>query len=273
MSVELRVQWVSCTSTSAPGELRAQCQRLCEVDVCSPRHVLAAAGKRMPHVVVFEFEDPTAEQLQLLQAVKRAHPSLPILMVTSAHSEELAVWAFRTRVWNYLVTPVPLRELKSNLQHLSKIVKQRDKSTRSAERPGTILPVPTAGSSAGRPELAAMRRFVEHIREDHGSRLSIGMLASQCGMSRFSFSRVFRSNFGCSCREYIMRQRIQSACRMLEAANSSVTHVAFNAGFSDASYFARLFRKYMKTSPAEYARTVASRRADEMAAEYADQVK
>ena len=259
----LRVQWVSCTSSSSPAELREQCKRLCQVEVCAARNAVAAIGRAKPNVVVFEFENPDSTQLQLLQTVKRHHPSVPILMITSAHSEDLAVWAFRARVWNYLVRPVPLRELKSNLQQLAKISRGRDPVTRQIARPGTMMPLPSIAAQAhGRPEKAAMQRIIEHVRSDHTSRLRVTKLARECGMSRFSFSRLFRASFGCSCREYVMRLRIETACKMLEAPHPSVTHVAIAAGFTDASYFARMFRKRMRKSPIEYARTASRLRPD-----------
>jgi YesN/AraC family two-component response regulator len=241
--------------------LRDQCKRLCQVEVCTPRNAVAAIGQAQPNVIVFEFEDPDATQLQLLQTVKRLHPSVPILMITAAHGEELAVWAFRSRVWNYLVMPVPLRELKSNLQQLAKIVERRDTSPgRQIERPGTMMPV-TSISAGNHSEKAAMQRIIEHVRSEHTSRVRVTKLARECGMSRYSFSRLFRSSFGCSCREYVMRLRIETACRMLESPHESVTQVAIAAGFTDASYFARMFRKHMRKSPIEYAKTAPRRRA------------
>jgi len=219
---------------------------------------LAAISAANPDIIVFEFDDPVAAQLQLLQSVKRLHPSIPILMVTSTHSEDLAVWAFRTRVWNYLVKPVPLRELKSNLDQLAKISRRREAVGRQIERPGTMIPPTPGAETSGHTEKAVMQRIIENVRRDHTTRLRVSELARECGMSRFSFSRLFRSSFGCSCREYVMRLRIETACKMLKVPHPSVTHVATTAGFTDASYFARIFRRHMNKSPIEYAQLASS---------------
>jgi YesN/AraC family two-component response regulator len=249
----LHAQWISCAANGSPPELLEQCKRLCQVIVCDCRNALTALSKAKPDIIVFEFDNPIAEQLHLLQSVKRLHPSIPILMITSTHSEDLAVWAFRARVWNYLVKPVPLRELKSNLEQLEKISKRREAVGRQIERPGAMLPLSSCEQAPGHTEKAVMQRIIENLRRDHTTRLSVSQLAHECGMSRFSFSRLFRSSFGCSCREYVMRLRIETACKMLEAPHPSVTHVAITAGFTDASYFARMFRRHMRKSPIEYA--------------------
>jgi AraC-like DNA-binding protein/CheY-like chemotaxis protein len=225
---------------------------MCAVSTCAPRHALATLNKAVPSAVVFDFQEPTATDLQLLQSVKRLYSSVPILMFTETHSEELAVWAFRARVWNYLVKPVPLRELKANLQQLAKVLARREPVARQIERPGTMLPPPHANSRGG-VDKTVMDRIVENIRREHTNKLRVAQLARACGMSRYSFSRLFRQTFGCSCRDYVMRLRIATACKQLQMPNASITGVAIAAGFTDASYFARMFRRYMRTSPSEYA--------------------
>jgi len=259
LTAALRAQWISCASGSSPAELLEQCRRLCQVAVCDARHALSAISTATPDIIVFEFDDPIPEQLQLLQRVKRLHPGTPMLMITSTHSEDLAVWAFRTRVWNYLVKPVPLREFKSNIDQLAKILRQRTGTARQIERPGTMMPLSSGTELQANAPESVMQRIIENIRRDHTTRISVARLARDCGMSRFSFSRLFRSSFGCSFREYVMRLRMETACKMLEAPHPSVTHVALAAGFTDASYFARIFRRRMRKSPIEYAQVAANR--------------
>ena len=259
VTASLRAQWISCTSNGSPAELLEQCRRLCQVGVCDARHALSAIVTAKPDIIVFEFDSPIAEQLHLLQSAKRLYPSTPILMITSTHSEDLAIWAFRTRVWNYLVKPVPLRELKSNIDQLAKISRHRTGAGRQIERPGTMMPLASGAQSQSHEQKPVMQRIIENIRRDHTTRISVAQLARDCGMSRFSFSRLFRSSFGCSCREYVMRLRMETACKMLEAPHPSVTDVAFAAGFTDASYFARIFRRHMRKSPIEYAQVAANR--------------
>src|SRR5579859_2936399 len=163
LSSSLRAQWVSCTLNGSPAELLEQCRRLCQVFVCDFRNALTAVRNANPDIIVFEFDNPVAEHLHLLQSVKRLHPSVPILMITSTHSEDLAVWAFRARVWNYLVKPVPLRELKSNLAQLAKVSRHREPAGRQIERPGTMLPQTSSHQTPGSIEKTVMERIVENV--------------------------------------------------------------------------------------------------------------
>lgn len=243
--------WISCASSGTTAELLDECRYHCHVSECLPAYALRVLARAPPDVVVFDFGDPAPTDLQLLQSIKRQYPSVPILMITEPHSEELAVWAFRARVWNYLVKPVPFRELKVNLQQLAKVTQHREPLGRQMERPGAMLParlLPPEPES----EQGVLQRIIANVHRDHTTRLRIAELARDCHMSRFSFSRLFRRTFGCSCREYLMRLRIETACRMLAAPHRSITSVAITAGFTDASYFSRMFRQHMNSSPKEY---------------------
>ena len=256
MHSALQLMWISCAPGGPSRELLEHCRRLSDVKVCGSRQAIAAIGEAGPNVLVFEADSPVAADLQLLLSLRRVYPSVPILMITAKHSEELAVWAFRARVWNYLVKPVQLRELKSNLQKLENVLSERKGEARQVARPGALLPA-SAAQSDNRGETALLQKITERVRENYASGLRVSTLARECGMSRFSFSRLFSERFGCSFREYVMRLRIEAACRLLEAPHPSVIQVACAAGFTDASYFARIFRRHKLQSPIEYAREYA----------------
>lgn len=251
------IVWISCSSGNSATELLKECEQAYVVRKCVPSRALATLTGAPPTVVIFDYGDPNAADLYLLQSVKRHHPALPILVLTDTHSEELAVWTMRARVWNYLVKPVPLRELKTNLGQLAKPPPPQDRGSRETLRPVPTLPMPYRDADP-RGRQTVLQRIVEDIRRDSFSRVGVAQLARNCGMSRFTFSRVFRETFGVSYRDFVMRRRLEKACKMLEQPGSSVTSVAHAAGFTDASYFARVFKRYIRKSPKQYARAARS---------------
>jgi AraC-like DNA-binding protein len=48
--------------------------------------------------------------------------------------------------------------------------------------------------------------------------------------------------------------RLEEAKQMLEAGDSSIESIAFEVGYSDASFFNRLFRRKVLMSPTQYRR-------------------
>jgi AraC-like DNA-binding protein len=211
-----------------------------------------------PHMMCFEFGGYDPSGLSLLLLAKQTHPSLPILMITEEHSEELAVWALRARVWDYLVKPVVIPELYASIMALHGLVTQP--SARHARRmvsPGSLRSarsVPPNGQKRAEAVVAKVRAYItRHLSE----KLSETELADRCAMSYFHFSRTFRRVVGVTLREYILRERINKAAKLLQSAPGiPVTKVCFEAGFHDLSYFARMFRRYKGVSPSAYRQAV-----------------
>ena len=139
--------WFDCCTTMTPAhDLRAEARRFLDVrdGVLVQDAGMHIAGVQ-PQLLVFEFDFPDQTRLRAMQQTKQRHPGLPILMLTVQHSEGLAVWSFRARVWNYLVKPVQLREFQENLTALTRIVGDRARRTRTVQLPVGAPPreVPT----------------------------------------------------------------------------------------------------------------------------------
>ncbi|ABS27545.1 helix-turn-helix domain-containing protein [Anaeromyxobacter sp. Fw109-5] len=125
-------------------------------------------------------------------------------------------------------------------------------------RPGACVVAPTTAESrdvhgAGEPcerAFARVRRFVE----DHlGEHLSLDVLASVAGLSRFHFARQFRRRTGQSPMAFVQRSRVERAKALLRAGTASVGEVAAALGFADHSHFTRTFRRLVGTSPRRFA--------------------
>jgi AraC-like DNA-binding protein/CheY-like chemotaxis protein len=244
--------WFDCTSTAHRPEPRGQCARFFDL-VPSTRLTQAAAEieRLQPKVLCFDFDYPDQTRLGLMQKVKRDHMRLPILMFTVEHSEALAVWAFRARVWNYLVKPVLLAELDENLRTLTHIVHAERRVARAVTPPDPGIPGQLPSSTREGAE-AVLRPAVYYIEKHFNEKISADEIARLCGLTRFRFSRLFHSVFGITFRDYLTSYRIGSACRLLRRPSVSVTEVAYAVGFNDASYFARMFKRYMGMLPSEY---------------------
>ena len=83
-----------------------------------------------PDFLIFEYDFPDAESLKVLQQTKATFPSIPILMLTEYHSEDLAIWAFRSGIRDYLRTPVDAKELASHVVRLIQLTRTHTGTSR-----------------------------------------------------------------------------------------------------------------------------------------------
>ena len=81
---------------------------------------------------------------------------------------------------------------------------------------------------------------------------SVSMLAERFHFSADHINRLFKRNTGETVNVYINKKRMEYALNLLPNLDLSINEVAIMAGFSNQTYFARLFRKNLQMSPTEY---------------------
>jgi AraC family transcriptional regulator len=82
---------------------------------------------------------------------------------------------------------------------------------------------------------------------EHGVRTP--ELAARVGLSSSHFSRVFRTYFGRSPRQYILEKRVARAQRLMLEGRVRLSEVARACGFADQSHLCRTFRRLVGASP------------------------
>ena len=243
--------WVDCTSGMPESGLRVRCANHFEVAQAQGIERARTNIEHLkPSVLCFDFDYPDQDRLQAMQAIKQAHMRLPILMLTLEHSESLAVWAFRARVWNYLVKPVSLAEFSENLNALANLG-NRASPPRSAQMLNASIPSELPIQPIA-PEIARLQPALQFVTRHYHDKVSATAAARFCGLTRFDFSRRFRTAFSMTFREYLLRVRITEARRLLTEGKVSVTAVAFAVGFNDGSHFAQIFQRITGVLPSAY---------------------
>ncbi len=206
-----------------------------------------------PDALCFDYDYPTKQSLQALQETKSKYRSLPILMLTVQHSESLAVWAFRSRVWDYLVKPVSKSDIDRCLSSLVEMMKHRDQPRRRAVMPASTIPLENRVSGHVSGEPLRLARALQYVEQNYRGKISSAKAASLCNLTTFQFSRLFKETYGLTFQEYVIRFRLREAGRLLKNPNAQVSEVAYLVGFNDPSYFTKVFRRYTGVSPSQFA--------------------
>jgi AraC-like DNA-binding protein len=91
---------------------------------------------------------------------------------------------------------------------------------------------------------ASMR---ERLDADH----RLDVLATQAGLSRFHFLRLFKRVYGTTPHAHLLKLRVERAAAMLKATDMPVTAIAFELGFSSTSGFIGAFRQRFGVTPGQ----------------------
>ena len=113
-----------------------------------------------------------------------------------------------------------------------------------------LRPVPQP--PRGRPEHAAVRRAVQHLRERWDAAVPLAELAAVAGLSRFELTRRFTAQMGLPPHAFQLDLRVLRARTLLAAGEPPAT-VAAACGFADQAHLTRTFRRMVGVTPGRYA--------------------
>jgi two-component system response regulator YesN len=88
--------------------------------------------------------------------------------------------------------------------------------------------------------------------------LSLETIADMIAMSPAHLSRLFKELYGVKFVDYIAARRIEAAQEILKNESPTIDELSRRVGYSDASYFAQLFKERTGLTPRAYARAVRS---------------
>lgn len=95
----------------------------------------------------------------------------------------------------------------------------------------------------------SFHHILEYIDTHSAEPLEIQALADMCHMSYSYFAKLFRENYGRSCKEYITYIRLNKAQELLLHTERDLNDIALETGFFDCSHFIRTYKKWKGITP------------------------
>jgi AraC family transcriptional activator of pobA len=97
-----------------------------------------------------------------------------------------------------------------------------------------------------------LKSYQGKINESFRELKEVGDYASQLNISPGHLSEVIKTQSGKPAIKHIHERLVLEARRLLFHTSNSLKEIAFDLGFSDASYFNRFFKRETGSTPAEY---------------------
>lgn len=109
-------------------------------------------------------------------------------------------------------------------------------------------------------EDAVIARCQTWIAEHYATTAPVAAMARVSGLPERSFKRRFRLATGMAPLEYVHTLRLEEAKQMLERGEGAVEAIASEVGYEDPGFFARLFKRHVGLTPAQYRKRFGSLR-------------
>lgn len=93
------------------------------------------------------------------------------------------------------------------------------------------------------------KKAVSYIDTHASGHIARWQMASEINVNEDYLARMFKKELGVSLWDYLMRCRIDMACRLIRDTGMSMNEIAYRTGFQDQAYFNRVFKKITGMQP------------------------
>lgn len=210
---------------------------------------LEIAIREVPDFIISDVMMPEMDGITMTGIIKKdiRTSHIPLLLLTAKSTEDSKLSGLQRGADDYLTKPFNKKELLLKVRNrISRQVKLREKLR--AELMSTAPKVEV---------LSENEKFLNSVKEKilerlSDEQLSVESLADNIGMSRVQLYRKISGLTGMSVNELIRKLRLQRAAQLLQQNWGPVSQVAYEVGFSNLSYFSKVFKEEFGMLPSEY---------------------
>lgn len=105
-------------------------------------------------------------------------------------------------------------------------------------------------------EDSSIQNILIHLSENFQNSTTINEAATICNLSPNYFCYVFKKTTGKTFVEYVNMLRVHEADRLLREGYNSISEVAYRVGYSNLTYFGRVFKQYKACRPSDVVKEV-----------------
>ncbi len=213
---------------------------------------LKIATEQMPDLVLTDLMMPGMDGVELCSRLKSnlRTSHIPVIMLTGKASMEDRIQGLESGADDYIAKPFEIKEIETRIKNL---VEQRQKLK---EKFSHIIPLDSQDVIPSSLDEKFLQNVIELVEQKMSNEaFNVSGMCKELHISRSTLSRKLNALTGMSPVEFIRACRLQRAAILLKQQFGNVSQVALEVGFSNPSYFTRMFRQSYEISPSKYARS------------------
>lgn len=214
------------------------------------------------HVVITDIRMPFLDGLELIKIVKKLHPDIYCILLTSYAEFEYAKQAINLGAYSYIIKPIDVDEFQKTLSNIKEdfekcsrrkqYISKLELYIRQLEDFQNQNLFSHQKSDADLMDLGEAY-ILKHYCEKE---FSLTAVSQHVGFDTSYFSRLFKQKYKIGFQDYIISLRIEKAKRLLGMGTYTVSAVCEMVGYENYSHFSSLFKKKVGISPGRYVETL-----------------
>lgn len=202
-------------------------------------------------IAILDIEMPGMNGLDAAAKIKKNHPQSSIVFLTAFDEFNYAKRAIEIRALDYLLKPGADEDLINVLEEAFHICDTTNSSENRGKREETA-PVSVPADENDAPPNVFVGQIQGYIEDHYQEDIALLDVAGVFGYSDVYFCKLFKQNFGKNFITYLNEFRMNKAKELLANPAINIKDVSTLAGYRDANYFTRVFKRMVGKTPSEY---------------------
>ena len=213
------------------------------------REAVSMFLEHKPQVAILDIEMPGSSGLEAARQIRQSGSPCMILFLSAYDKFSYAREAITLRAMDYLLKPYEAQELILSVEEALNLYGRVEGIP---ERQLTIPQDPQEEDPAAQ-RMGQVRENIErYIRKHYTTELSMQDVARAMNYSEAYFCKLFKQCFRVNFSAWLNQFRVEKAKEMLLDTRLSIREVSLACGYTDANYFARVFKRITGKTPSEY---------------------
>ncbi len=205
--------------------------------------------KNACRIAILDIEMPGMNGLDAAAEIRKKDPLCSIVFLTAFDEFNYAKKAIEVRALDYLLKPGADEDLVNVLEQAFSIC-DRNGDTEVLTRQH---PIPdNEGDSSDTPPNIFVGKVRDYIEAHYVDDIALSDVAGLFGYSDVYFCKLFKQNFGKNFITFLNEFRMGKAKELLADQRINIKDVSTLAGYRDANYFTRIFKRMVGMTPSEY---------------------
>lgn len=216
---------------------------------CDGGKGMECAEKEQPDIIVCDVMMPGISGLEMCRRLKKKKETshIPIILLTARDGVDSALEGLKCGADDYILKPFDIGVLLLKCNNIINLVrKQRQSSCTEAE-------IDTNCMATGKAEQKLLDDSIRLIKENlQNENFNIDYWCKEVAVGRTRLNSKIKSLTGLTLNDFILQIRLQRCAELLTGSGLSISEIAWQAGFSSASYMGKCFKERFGTTPLQY---------------------
>ncbi|MDR1469795.1 MAG: helix-turn-helix domain-containing protein [Spirochaetaceae bacterium] len=198
-----------------------------------------------PEIIVTDIKMIGEDGLSMIEKLQQAGCTAHFVILSAYPDFRYAQKGMRLGVRYYLTKPVEELELQQCIRHIIKDINEKKQA--ESNKTDTV-----SGIVEDAHEKDLILKVRRYLTDNFQKNISLKELSEKFYINLFYLSQLFKKKTGQNYSDYLACLRIDRAKELLIKTDMRVYEICEAVGYTDATYFSKLFEKICGCTPSEY---------------------